>query len=125
MPSPFRMQANQATTRYNIQCCTAALNWYRANVQLEQFGDTKPRPAPLLRCPVLGVWSTRDAGVLEEQMTASARYVMHMRLICRLLTLEIACDLCILDIASAVEDVWLCNANAIASALVPAVQYRA
>ncbi|KAL0022164.1 hypothetical protein WJX77_001810 [Trebouxia sp. C0004] len=54
---------------------TAALNWYRANVQLEQFGDTKPRPAPLLRCPVLGVWSTRDAGVLEEQMTASARYV--------------------------------------------------
>ncbi|DBB02276.1 TPA: hypothetical protein ACH3X3_011296 [Trebouxia sp. C0006] len=58
---------------------TAALNWYRANVQLEQFGDTQPRPAPLLRCPVLGVWSSRDAGVLEEQMTASARYVMHIR----------------------------------------------
>ncbi|DBA71621.1 TPA: hypothetical protein ACH3X2_001082 [Trebouxia sp. C0005] len=54
---------------------TAALNWYRANVQLEQFGDTQPRPAPLLRCPVLGVWSTKDAGVLQEQMTASARYV--------------------------------------------------
>ena len=51
----------------------AALNWYRANVQLEQFGDTRPRAAPLLRCPVLGVWSTGDAGVLEQQMTASAR----------------------------------------------------
>ena len=79
MPSSFRMQANQATARHNLYLCTAALNWYRANVQLEQFGDTQPRPAPLLRCPVLGVWSSRDAGVLEEQMTASARYVVHMR----------------------------------------------
>ncbi|KAL3139244.1 hypothetical protein ABBQ32_006012 [Trebouxia sp. C0010 RCD-2024] len=54
---------------------TAALNWYRANVQLEQFGDTKPRPAPLLRCPVMGIWSCGDQGVLEAQMKASARYV--------------------------------------------------
>lgn len=58
---------------------TSALNWYRANVQLEQFGDTKPRPAPLLKCPVMGVWSTKDSGVLEEQMTASARYVEEGR----------------------------------------------
>ena len=55
----------------------AALNWYRANVQLEQFGDTKPRPAPLLRCPVMGIWSCRDQGVLEEQMKASARFKLY------------------------------------------------
>lgn len=52
----------------------AALNWYRANVRLDQFGDTQPRPAPLLECPVLGVWSTGDFGVLEAQMKGSERY---------------------------------------------------
>lgn len=57
----------------------AALNWYRANVQLEQFGDTKPRPAPLLLCPVMGVWSCGDQGVLEAQMKASARYTFQSR----------------------------------------------
>lgn len=61
--------------RYIPACSAnaAALNWYRANVQLEQFGDTKPRPAPLICCPVLGVWSTKDFGVLEEQMKGSGR----------------------------------------------------
>ena len=61
-------QAAQAASAF-----CAALNWYRANVQLAQFGDTKPRAAPLLQCPVLGVWSCGDQGVLEEQMKASAR----------------------------------------------------
>lgn len=59
----------------------AALNWYRANVRLDQFGDTQPRPAPLIMCPVLGVWSTGDFGVLEAQMKGSERYGYSMLLV--------------------------------------------
>lgn len=71
------MHSNCLCLRYSVDLVVdqhAALNWYRANVQLEQFGDTKPRPAPLLRCPVMGIWSCGDQGVLEAQMKASARF---------------------------------------------------
>jgi pimeloyl-ACP methyl ester carboxylesterase len=49
---------------------TAALNWYRGNLFTVLFGKHP-------RCPVptLGIWSTRDFALTEEQMTASANYV--------------------------------------------------
>jgi hypothetical protein len=54
---------------------TAALNWYRANFHAQVFGATQLQPYPLIRCPVLGLWSTGDKALLEEQMLASQLYV--------------------------------------------------
>lgn len=49
---------------------TAALNWYRAN-----FTRLLGARFPPVRIPVLGVWSTGDAALVERQMTASAAFV--------------------------------------------------
>ncbi len=49
---------------------TAALNWYRANFS----GMLGVRPQRVA-IPVLGVWSTRDVALSEDQMTGSARFV--------------------------------------------------
>ena len=49
---------------------TAALNWYRANA----FGMVDARPERVA-VPVLGVWSTLDVALSEDQMTGSARFV--------------------------------------------------
>lgn len=51
---------------------TAALNWYRAN-----FASLASPAAASLRVkiPVMGVWSSRDAALSEDQMTGSARFV--------------------------------------------------
>ncbi|KAK9839491.1 hypothetical protein WJX81_005414 [Elliptochloris bilobata] len=59
---------------------TAGLNYYRANFQLERFAATEPaRSMAPIRCPVLGIWGSKDFGVLEKQMTASTEYVpAHM-----------------------------------------------
>lgn len=54
---------------------TAALNWYRANFHPQVFGATQLQPYPLIRCPVLGLWSAGDKALLEEQMAASQLYV--------------------------------------------------
>lgn len=54
---------------------TAALNWYRANVSAEFFGQLNPQPLPPVECPVLGVWSDGDPHCGEAQMLASQRYV--------------------------------------------------
>jgi len=55
---------------------TAALNWYRANIDPEQYLVLRP-PAqlPPVGCPTMGVWSDGDAYLGEKQMTASADYV--------------------------------------------------
>jgi len=56
---------------------TAALNWYRANIDPEHFvrieGPATAR-APIA-CPVTGVWSSGDPFLTEAQMTGSARLV--------------------------------------------------
>lgn len=53
---------------------TASLNWYRANVGPESL--VAPAPAlPLITCPTLGVWSTGDRALTEQQMTGSQPYV--------------------------------------------------
>jgi len=49
---------------------TAALDYYRANVGLLWRPDT-----PLVRVPVLGVWSSGDRYLTERQMVESGRYV--------------------------------------------------
>ena len=56
---------------------TAALNWYRANIDPERyFGPAAGRAArPPVSCPTMGVWSSEDAFLTEAQMTGSQRYV--------------------------------------------------
>ncbi len=49
---------------------TAALNWYRAN-----FAELFTVPMATCRVPVMGVYSTRDIALTEEQMTNSENYV--------------------------------------------------
>ena len=53
---------------------TAALNWYRANVDVETWGP-QGWVLPRVPVPTLGVWSTRDAYLTEVQMVASAGFV--------------------------------------------------
>jgi pimeloyl-ACP methyl ester carboxylesterase len=53
---------------------TAGLNWYRANIAPAAFVRPR-RELPPVSCPVLGVWSTDDIALGEEQMTASADHV--------------------------------------------------
>jgi pimeloyl-ACP methyl ester carboxylesterase len=54
---------------------TAALNWYRANLSAEAFGQATPMPLPEVGCPVLGVWSDGDVHCGEAQMLASSERV--------------------------------------------------
>jgi pimeloyl-ACP methyl ester carboxylesterase len=54
---------------------TAGLNWYRANLSAEAFGQLNPQPLPPVECPVLGVWSDGDHYCGEAQMLASRRHV--------------------------------------------------
>jgi pimeloyl-ACP methyl ester carboxylesterase len=53
---------------------TAGFGWYRANAHPRTI--VKPPPElPPVRCPVMGVWSSRDIALTEKQMTGSAAYV--------------------------------------------------
>lgn len=49
---------------------TAALNYYRANLNL-----SFPHSYPRVRVPVMGIWSDRDPALGERQMRDSAHYV--------------------------------------------------
>lgn len=49
---------------------TAALNYYRANLNL-----SFPHSYPRVKVPVMGVWSDRDPALGERQMRDSAHYV--------------------------------------------------
>jgi pimeloyl-ACP methyl ester carboxylesterase len=51
------------------------LNWYRANITAESFGQPVPMPLAPVSCPVLGVWSAEDCACGEAQMLASQRLV--------------------------------------------------
>lgn len=50
---------------------SAALSWYRANVDPGSWGGAPPEMRPVIGCPVLGVWSSGDHYLTEEQMTGS------------------------------------------------------
>ena len=49
------------------------LNWYRANLPPDAFLSDPP-VLPDLAVPALGIWSSGDRALTEEQMTGSARY---------------------------------------------------
>lgn len=53
---------------------TAALNWYRANVSPQREVGAS-RAFPEVRAPTLGLWSSGDDYLLEEQMVGSAEHV--------------------------------------------------
>jgi pimeloyl-ACP methyl ester carboxylesterase len=53
---------------------TPGLNWYRANVPPSAWADPPPE-LPAVQAPTMGVWSSGDFALTEEQMTASAEYV--------------------------------------------------
>jgi pimeloyl-ACP methyl ester carboxylesterase len=50
---------------------TAALNWYRANLKAERLLGPPP-PLPRVQAPTLGIWSTGDLYLTEEDMLRSA-----------------------------------------------------
>ncbi|HYN36494.1 MAG TPA: alpha/beta hydrolase [Actinomycetota bacterium] len=54
---------------------TAALNWYRANVPPSSYLTDSGIDWPRIEVPVMGIWSSKDFALLEEQMTGSAEYV--------------------------------------------------
>jgi pimeloyl-ACP methyl ester carboxylesterase len=53
---------------------TAALNWYRANIPPEGF-VAPALELPQVQAATMGVWSSGDFALTEEQMTASGGYV--------------------------------------------------
>lgn len=53
---------------------TASLGWYRANAHPRSLVG-EPPSLPAVTAPVMGVWSSHDMALTEEQMTGSERYV--------------------------------------------------
>jgi pimeloyl-ACP methyl ester carboxylesterase len=53
---------------------TPGLNWYRANIAPEALVGP-PLELPSVQAPVMGVWSSGDFALTEEQMTGSSAYV--------------------------------------------------
>lgn len=53
---------------------TPGLAWYRANVPPESWVGP-PMELPPISAPTMGVWSSGDFALTEEQMTASAQHV--------------------------------------------------
>ncbi len=53
---------------------TAGLNWYRATTTAAAFASPALELPPVT-CPTMGVWSSADYALTEDQMTASASYV--------------------------------------------------
>ncbi len=54
---------------------TPGLNWYRANMPPRVLGEPPPASSRPCRPPTMGVWSTGDFALTEEQMTDSAGHV--------------------------------------------------
>jgi len=53
---------------------TPGLNWYRANVPPQALVDP-PLELPAVQAPTMGIWSSGDFLLNEEQMTGSAAHV--------------------------------------------------
>ena len=53
---------------------TSGLNWYRANVHPRALVEP-PLQLPPVQAPTLGVWSSADFALTEQQMTGSKDYV--------------------------------------------------
>jgi len=57
---------------------TAGLSWYRANLPPESL-VADPLELPPVQAPTMGVWSTGDMALTEQQMTGSAAFVADGR----------------------------------------------
>jgi len=55
---------------------SAHLQWYRANLPPDSFVAEPPRLPPI-DAPTLGIWSSGDAALCEQQMTNSAQYCVN------------------------------------------------
>jgi pimeloyl-ACP methyl ester carboxylesterase len=53
---------------------TAALNWYRANVPPDSL-VAEPLDLPPVQAPTMGIWSSGDMALTEQQMTGSKEHV--------------------------------------------------
>jgi pimeloyl-ACP methyl ester carboxylesterase len=53
---------------------TPALNYYRANIPAESWLADAPKYPPV-QAPTMGIWSSDDAALTEQQMTGSADHV--------------------------------------------------
>jgi pimeloyl-ACP methyl ester carboxylesterase len=53
---------------------TPALNWYRANIAPQTLVGP-PLELPAVQAPTMGIWSSEDFALTEQQMTGSAAYV--------------------------------------------------
>ncbi len=56
-----------------VDALTPALSWYRANVPPAALVEP-PMQLPPVSVPAMGIWSTDDMALLEEQMTGSAAH---------------------------------------------------
>jgi len=54
---------------------TAALNWYRANLDPQYAGPTKKEASASVKVPVLGIYGTNDLYLSKEQMVNSEKYI--------------------------------------------------
>jgi pimeloyl-ACP methyl ester carboxylesterase len=53
---------------------TPGLSWYRANLSMRRFVDP-PLELPPVPVPTMGMWSSGDIALTEQQMTGSAAFV--------------------------------------------------
>jgi pimeloyl-ACP methyl ester carboxylesterase len=54
---------------------TAALNWYRANVDPAAFFGDAPHAVSDVKCPTMGIWSSGEKYVTEHGILASPAFV--------------------------------------------------
>ena len=55
------------------QSLTPGLDWYRANIPPQSLVEP-PLELPAIQSPTMGLWSSGDFALLEEQMTGSSKY---------------------------------------------------
>jgi pimeloyl-ACP methyl ester carboxylesterase len=53
---------------------TAGLSWYRANIPPYSWINEPPELPPI-KVPTMGIWSSKDFALTEEQMTLSEKFV--------------------------------------------------
>jgi pimeloyl-ACP methyl ester carboxylesterase len=56
---------------------TPGLNWYRANIPPESWVGP-PMELPPVQAPTMGVWSSGDFALTEDQMTLSAKHCANL-----------------------------------------------
>ena len=83
-PAPQRAETAAAPSDFDAEAIiarweatgtlTAGLNWYRANITPEGW-VAPPLNLPLVQAPTMGVWSSGDFALTEQQMADSGAHV--------------------------------------------------